>query len=592
MKFKSIIIAFLSILMVSCQKEIPVSSVSLSEVSLSLVEGEFKSLVATVLPDNATDKSVEWESRDESVATVRAGVVTALKEGSTTITVKTANGGKTASCSVTVLPKHYSVSGISLDRTSAEMEVGQQLTLTATVLPENATNKNITWSSSDNSIAEINDGTVTAIEAGNATITVTTEDGEKTASCSITVVYRVTGISLDMTEAELEVGENLELTATVLPENASDKSIFWSSSNEEIARVQNGIVTPVDEGSAVITATTSDGGLTASCNLTIKDVPIIFEDEYVLARISQLVLYDDGMMTKAEAAKITYLEPRYFGEFQGLVTSFPEFQYYISINWISSPSFAGCENLRRIVLPESVHIIGDKAFFGCSNLEEINFSDQIVNIRSFAFAGCHSLKQCFIPQNATHLLEGMYWECSSIQEINIPETVVSIGNQCFYGCSSIKEIIIPDSVTNLEGRAFWGCSSATTIRISSNVESLQYGTFMGTAARIITIPEGVQVAQQHVFSSSPQLEELTIPSTMVEMDEICANCGNLKTVYCNAVTPPALLALPFTERPDWEGEPLISTSLQRIYVPAQSVEAYRSADIWKEYADKIRGIDF
>ena len=577
------------IMTVSCQKEIPVSSVSLSEVSLSLVEGEFKSLVATVLPDNATDKSVEWESRDESVATVRAGVVTALKEGSTTITVKTANGGKTASCSVTVLPKHYSVSGISLDRTSAEMEVGQQLTLTATVLPENATNKNITWSSSDNSIAEINDGTVTAIEAGNATIKVTTEDGEKTASCSITVVYRVTGISLDMTEAELEVGENLELTATVLPENASDKSIFWSSSNEEIARVQNGIVTPVDEGSAVITATTSDGGLTASCVISVKDVPIIFEDEYVgRVCISKCDLNRDGILTRAEAAKITYLDPAFFGEYASLVTAFPEFKYFTSYTWLMN-LFTDCFNLRKIVLPESVGTIGMYAFYNCHSLEEINFSDRIGSILKWAFSGCNSLKQCYIPKGITHLPDGMYWECSSITEINIPETVVSIGDQCFYGCSSIKEIIIPDSVTNLEGRAFWGCSSATTIRISSNVESLQYGTFMGTAARIITIPEGVQVAQQHVFSSSPQLEELTIPSTMVEMDEICANCGNLKTVYCNAVTPPALLALPFTERTDWEGEPLISTSLQRIYVPAQSVEAYRSADIWKEYADLIIG---
>ena len=580
------------IMTVSCQKEIPVSSVSLSEVSLSLVEGEFKSLVATVLPDNATDKSVEWESRDESVATVRAGVVTALKEGSTTITVKTANGGKTASCSVTVLPKHYSVSGISLDRTSAEMEVGQQLTLTATVTPGNATVKDVSWSSSDQSVAIVEDGVVTAVGEGSATITVMTEEGGFSATCSVIVKYPVRSVSLDVTSAQLEVGEKLTLTATVLPGNATNKNVIWSSSDESIAKVQDGVVLPFDEGTVTITVMTEEGEMTASCNLTIKDVPIIFEDEYVLARISQLALYDDGMMTKAEAAKITYLEPRYFGEFQGLVTSFPEFQYYISINWISSPSFAGCENLRRIVLPESVHIIGDKAFFGCSNLEEINFSDQIVNIRSFAFDGCHSLKQCFIPQNATHLLEGMYWECSSITEINIPETVVSIGNQCFLGCSSIKDIFIPDSVTNLEGRAFMGCSSATNIRISKNVSILQYGTFMGTAAKTVTIPEGVQILQQDVFSSCHQLEELTIPGTIVEIDEICANCESLHTVYCKAVTPPALLRLPFTERPDPDDGPALSTSLKHIYVPKQSVEAYKTADLWKEYADIITGVEY
>lgn len=580
------------ILLISCHKEISVSSVTLNESSLTLVEGEWKSLTATVIPENATNKNVEWSSSDGSVVTVREGVVGAVSEGSATITVTTEDGGKTARCSVTVLPRHYDVTGVSLDRSELAMDVEEQVYLTATVSPGNATVKDVSWSSSDESVATVEDGVVTAVGEGSATITVMTEEGGFSATCSVSVKYPVTGVSLDVTSAELEVGEKLTLNATVLPGNATNKNVIWSSSDDSIAKVQDGVVLPFDEGTITITVMTEEGEMTASCLLTIKDVPIIFEDEYVLARISQLALYDDGIMSKAEAAKITYLEPRYFGEFQGLVTSFPEFQYYISINWISSPSFAECENLRRIVLPESVHIIGDHAFFGCSNLEEINFSDQIVNIRSFAFAGCHSLKQCFIPQNATHLLEGMYWECSSIQEINIPETVVSIGNQCFLGCSSIKDIFIPDSVTNLEGRAFMGCSSATNIRISKNVSILQYGTFMGTAAKTVTIPEGVQILQQDVFSSCHQLEELTIPGTIVEIDEICANCESLHTVYCKAVTPPALLRLPFTERPDPDDGPALSTSLKHIYVPKQSVEAYKTADLWKEYADIITGVEY
>ena len=144
-------------------------------------------LTATVAPSYATNKNVVWSSNDESVATVQEGRITAIKPGVAIITVTTEDGGMTASCSVTVKERVYPVTGVTLDKSSVELKKGETVTLTATVAPDNATNKNVVWSSSDSSIAKVENGVVTAVESGTATITVTTEDGNLKASCVVTV---------------------------------------------------------------------------------------------------------------------------------------------------------------------------------------------------------------------------------------------------------------------------------------------------------------------------------------------------------------------------------------------------------------------
>lgn len=168
---------------------VAVSSVSLSKTSITLTEGDKETLTATVLPNNATDKTVEWSSSNTSVASVSNGTVTAIKAGTTTITVKTKDGGKTATCAVTVNAKVIPVSDVTLNKTELTLTEGESETLTATVKPDNATDKTLSWSSSDATVASVDDnGKVTALKAGTATITVKTKDGGKTATCKITVV--------------------------------------------------------------------------------------------------------------------------------------------------------------------------------------------------------------------------------------------------------------------------------------------------------------------------------------------------------------------------------------------------------------------
>ena len=251
---------------------------TLNKSALTLDIGETYTLTATVAPSNATDKSVTWSTDDESIAEVSStGVVTAKKAGSTTITVTTSSGSKTATCAVTVNPIH--VTGVSLSHTTLSLVEGDTQTLTATVAPATASDKSVTWSSSNTTVATVSStGVVSAKKAGTATITVTTIDGGKTATCALTVTpatVSVTGVSLDKTSLALTEGDTYAFTATVTPSNATDKSVTWSSSNTSVATVSSsGVVTANKAGTATITVTTTDGGKTASCMLTVTAATI------------------------------------------------------------------------------------------------------------------------------------------------------------------------------------------------------------------------------------------------------------------------------------------------------------------------------
>ena len=165
------------------------------------------------------------------------------------------------------------VTGVSVTPTAGSVTVGQTLTLTASVAPADATNKAVTWSSSSDSIATVSDeGVVTGVAEGDATITVTTEDGGFTATCNVTVeaaTVAVTGVTVSPTSDSITVGETLTLTATVAPENATNKTVTWSTSEATVATVEDGVVTGVSAGNATITVTTEDGGFTATCDVTV-----------------------------------------------------------------------------------------------------------------------------------------------------------------------------------------------------------------------------------------------------------------------------------------------------------------------------------
>ena len=364
-----------------------VDSVSLNKDSLKLSVNESSTLEAAVSPSDATDKDVVWSSSNESVAKVDdSGKVKAVGSGTATITVESVDNAKfdgrpnydasenTDTCIVTVSGSGSSggtdvlVTGVTLDKTSTTLEVGGTDKLTATITPSNATDKGLIWSSSDESVATVDqNGVVTGVSEGTATITVTTADGNKTAACTVTVgkstsqsiveIHKegldltisrtavgtvninskaedasddititlydedgnlayinqaegtmnyttvldsgkkyhgfikasstdkieipefeidqtsvpVTGVTLDKTSTTVEVGGTDKLTATIDPADATNKGLIWSSSDESVATVdQNGLVTGISAGTAIVTVATADGNKTAECTVTVS----------------------------------------------------------------------------------------------------------------------------------------------------------------------------------------------------------------------------------------------------------------------------------------------------------------------------------
>lgn len=257
----------------------PVTGVSLDKTTLSLETGKTATLKATVVPDNATNKGLNWASTDEAIATVDSkGVVTGVKAGTATIKVGTKDGNKSAEAEVTVKTPVVLVSGISLNKETTTIDTGKNETLKATIAPENATNKAVKWASDNADVATVdNAGKVIAVKAGTANVTATSDDQGKVATIKVTVkdpVVAVTGVSLDQAELSVEEGATAQLKATIAPGNATNKKVAWKSGNPETFTIDgNGKVTGVKTGSATAVATTDDGGKTAEAKVTVTAKP-------------------------------------------------------------------------------------------------------------------------------------------------------------------------------------------------------------------------------------------------------------------------------------------------------------------------------
>ena len=268
----------------SCKKEkiefIDVTEIRLDKENITIPVGSTCRLTATILPENATDKTLVWKSDDESVAIVdKDGLVIAVKGGfETIISAATPKGDVKAICKVTVGKKVVPVSGITIEKESLKMKVGETYHLTAKVSPEDATDKSVVWKSEDESIATVDqEGLVTAVKGGSKTM-ITATSGDFSASCAVTIeeeVIPVKGITLDKEIIEMAVGSSYRLNATITPSDATDKTIIWESSDETIAMVSSsGLVGALKEGDVTITAYSLDRKKSAICDVFIKDVKI------------------------------------------------------------------------------------------------------------------------------------------------------------------------------------------------------------------------------------------------------------------------------------------------------------------------------
>lgn len=249
-----------------------VTGITLSATNLNLMKsvGTYQ-LRATVTPSDATNTAISWSSTNPTVATVDAstGLVTLLASGSTSIIATSVdNPNVTAVCNLTV---GVGISAIKLDDSKKVMYTGDSTKLSYTITPVNATNTDVTWSTTDSSIVSVDSkGNVKAVAAGTAVIILRTADGIYMSTCTITVKEKATGLAFDVTSLELYIGKTYTIKVTPTPATATDYTLTWSSLDATIASVDsNGTITAKAAGKTMITATTSTGSL-LYCNVTVK----------------------------------------------------------------------------------------------------------------------------------------------------------------------------------------------------------------------------------------------------------------------------------------------------------------------------------
>lgn len=276
-------IALCTVIVNGINVNVPVTGVSLNKTNVSLEVGKIIILEPNVLPSAANNNQVVWLTSDAAIASVdENGIVTAKQTGVALITVKTVEGGYTASCVINVVNKvenTLSVTGVKLDKRIFEINSGQSGKLTATVLPENAANKAVKWASSDSSVITVDQvGNLKALKEGIAIIAVTTLEGNFKDLCVVIVkkgqesYEKVISFRLNKSVVRIDAGKFEKIVPIFTPSNVKDKSVTWKSSDSKVAVVTaDGRVIGLNKGVAVITATTKDGKKSAKCYVYISD---------------------------------------------------------------------------------------------------------------------------------------------------------------------------------------------------------------------------------------------------------------------------------------------------------------------------------
>ncbi len=250
---------------------------------------------------------------------------------------------------------------------------------------------------------------------------------------------------------------------------------------------------------------------------------------------------------------------------------------------IGAYTFNDCWGLTSITIPDSVTSIGDSACSGCSSLTSITISNSVTSIGDSACSGCSSLTSITIGNSVTSIGERAFYDCSSLTSITIPDSVTSIGKSAFYHCSSLTNINIPYGITSIEDNTFSRCGKLSIVTIPDSIISIGSGAFYCCGLTNITIPDSTIFIENTAFSECINLTSIIIPDNVTLIGyNAFALCRSLTNIYCKPITPPTLGSRAFT---------YISYSA-KIYVPTASVDAYKSAAGWSDYASKIEGYDF
>lgn len=254
---------------------IPLKSISINKSNVVIKENSYENLTISYFPSNATNKKITWKSSNTNIVTVdQQGNITGVNPGSATVTVISNDGGYVSMCNVTVEAISKNVIGIDLDKKELSIVSGKKEKLNVIINPSYAENKNITWISSNERVATVDNGEVNAISPGTTEIKAISEDGKKEAICTVTVTSPVVeSLSFENEEQTVYVNSKTKLNTILKPENSNIDNLIWTSSNEDVATVENGIVNAISIGEATISVFNEEKTINASIKVIVVDEP-------------------------------------------------------------------------------------------------------------------------------------------------------------------------------------------------------------------------------------------------------------------------------------------------------------------------------
>ena len=366
----------------------------------------------------------------------------------------------------------------------------------------------------------------------------------------------VTGISFKNSEITLNSTEDICLiNADVYPQNATNKKVVYTSSDPSILSVPSdgGFASQKGKGTVIVTATTEDGGFTATQTVNVGyNLPSTVIDKGKCGDKVYWTLYSDGKLYFSGEGDIKYYSP-----WSSYTEDIKCVKICSGITSIGSRVFENCTSLTSITIPNSVTRIDSRAFSDCTSLTSITIPDSVTRIGEFTFSGCESLKSITIPDGIEWICQHTFARCTSLTSVIIPDSVTSIDTSAFSDCTSLKSITIPDSVTSIDSSAFKDCKSLTSIKIPDSVTSIESSTFENcTSLTSIAIPNSVTSIESSAFYGCKSLTSVTIPDSVTSI-------GDYTFDYCTSL---ASVTIPDSVTRIGEGA-FGSTSLTSITIP-------------------------
>jgi hypothetical protein len=385
--------------------------------------------------------------------------------------------------------KDVRVTGVSLNKSTIELVEGATETLTATVLPADAANKAVMWSSSDEAVASVDQsGKVAALKAGTADIAVTTADGGKTAVCKVTVTAKPNPEPEPLAFADDAKYDIPAMTAgvAIAPVDLS-KAVSGGKAPYTFSLSQGSVLpagltldpaTGVISGAPIAVTPAGTASITAEDSSEPKQRKEIAIDCGSVALPLAMgtagddiawILYEDGTMTIDGTGAM------------------PDYEFY---NGDPAPWSSHGDDIKKAVIGAGVTEIGDYAFYGCTALAEITIPNSVTTIGESAFQDCASLTEIAIPDNVTEIGDYAFHSCDDLTAVTLGNGVTAIGSYAFENCASLTEITIPADVTAIGHFAFENCPSLEAVTcLAAAPPTLGADSFF-TVTGVLYVPAG------------------------------------------------------------------------------------------------------